>query len=516
MFVALFILSSLFAPNYDLVLKNGTIVDGSGQPSYRADLAIKDGKIVAIGPSLTGANLYVDEKGQIIAPGFVDVHTHAENILKYPQAWNFIHDGVTTVIIGNCGGSTLKVKDFFSQLTKESPAINVATLVGHNSVRTEAMGGAFNRDPTKTEMETMEALVSEGMKEGAVGFSTGLEYVPGTYSKTSEIVDLAKIAQSFGGIYTSHMRSEGLHEKEALAETFEVGKDAAIPIEVSHIKLDCEPAWGQADARLKQISLARKNGIRVTQDVYPYIAYSTTLGLLVPSSAFDGGINALREKLSNPIEKQKILDGMTEIRRASGEADYAWVTIASNKDPRLNGLKIPEAARRREGSAGLAGQIALILELESEGGASGVFFAMDEDDLVTFMQNPRTMIISDSTVEALNGADVPHPRAYGSNARVLAEYVRKRHVMGLEEAIRRMTSLPAETFKIRDRGAIKEGYWADLTIFDPKKIQDLATFANPRVYPAGIKDVLVNGKFVIQNSAETGQGPGRPIRRDTP
>jgi N-acyl-D-amino-acid deacylase len=449
-------------PTYDVVLKNGTILDGSGKEPYQADIGIKDGKIAAIGPNLTGGREFVNESGLSIAPGFIDVHTHAENILKYPKAWNFVHDGVTTVIIGNCGGSTLDVTDFFSKLVEAKPSINVATLVGHNSVRTSAMGGTFDRPPTDAEMGKMETLVQKAMKAGAVGFSTGLEYVPGTYSKTDEVVDLAKIAKSLGGIYTSHMRSEGLHEKEALAETFEVGSKAAIPVEVSHIKLDCRPTWGQSTIRLKQIDDARHTGVAITQDVYPYTAYSTTLGLLLPSSAFDGGETALRAKLANPDEKQKILDAMAQIRLDSGEKDYGWVAIASNKDPRLNGLRIPEAAKRREGSADLPSQINLILELMNEGGASGVFFAMNEDDLITFMRNPRTMIISDSTVQALNDAEVPHPRAYGSNARVLAEYVRQHHVLSLPDAIRRMTSLPAETFKIKNRGSIKEGYYADL------------------------------------------------------
>lgn len=516
MLFALLLAAVLPDPDYDIVLKNGMILDGTGKDPYKADIGIKNGLIAAIGPNLKGGRINYNEKGQTIAPGFIDVHTHAENIIQLPHASNFVHDGVTTVVIGNCGGSTLHVKDFFQQLVAKRPAINVATLVGHNSVRTEAMGGTFDRDPSPLELKKMEALVLQGMKDGAVGFSSGLEYVPGTYSKIDEVSDLAKIASSFGGIYTSHMRSEGLHEKEALAETFQVGKDAAIPVEVSHIKLDAKPFWGQAFERIKQIDEARQKGVTITQDVYPYTAYSTTIGLLLPSSAFDGGKKALQARLANPIERQKIVDAMVQIRQDSGEPDYGWVAIASNDDRQLNGLRIPEAAKRKKGSASLGNQIALVLDLVQEDRASGVFFAMSEDDLKLFMQNPRTMIISDSTVQSFGDADVPHPRAYGSNARVLAEYVRKEHVLELPDAIRRMTSLPAKTFKIQKRGEIKEGNWADLVVFDPDKIQDQATFANPRVYPTGIKDVLVNGVFVLQGGAETQAGPGQPVKRENP
>lgn len=504
---------ALHVPEYDLVLKNGTIYDGSGNDGYKADVAIKNGLIAAIGSNLRGGRLTIDEKGMAIAPGFIDVHTHAENVLQYPRASNFVHDGVTTVVVGNCGGSTLDVKDFFARLTQSKPSINVATLVGHNSIRSKAMGGDFDRAPSERELHRMEVLVSEAMKQGALGFSTGLEYVPGTYAKATEVADLAKVASSSGGIYTSHLRSEGAHEKEALAETFKVGKDAAMPVEVSHIKLDARPYWGEAKDRLKQIDDARKKGIAITQDVYPYTAYSTTLGLLIPSSAFDGGQSALRGRLANPDSRKVIVDGMAEIRRQQGEAGYGWVAIASNKDRSLNGLRIPEAAKVKKGSDSLDSQINLILDLMAEGGASGVFFAMSEDDLTTFLQDPRTMVISDATVQSLNDVDVPHPRAYGSNARVLAEYVRKRHILELSDAIRRMTKLPAETFKIDKRGEVKEGYHADLVVFDPAKVQDLATFSNPRVYPAGIKDVYVNGQAVLQNGTETGVGSGIPVRR---
>jgi N-acyl-D-amino-acid deacylase len=515
------LLAPIFSPprfDYDLVLKNGTIIDGTGSDPYKADIGISEGRIAVIAPHIADgdAKQTVDEAGQIIAPGFIDVHTHAENILEFPKAWNFVHDGVTTVIVGNCGGSKLDINKFFSDLLAAKSSINVATLVGHNSVRTEAMGGAFDRPPTKQELTKMESLVSSAMRDGAVGFSTGLEYVPGTYAKTDEIEDLAQIASKQGGIYTSHMRSEGLHEKEALEETFEIGKQAAMPVEVSHIKLDCRPAWGKANDLLAQIDGARKDGMPVTQDVYPYTAYSTTLALLLPSSALDGGQAALRKRLADPKERKKILNQMAQIRMDSGERDYGWVAIASNKDPHLNGMRIPEAAKHRSGSDSLNSQIDLVLDLVSECCSSGVFFAMNEEDLETFMRNPRTMIISDSTVEKLDSTSSPHPRAFGSNARVLAEYVRGKQVLTLPDAIRRMTSLPAQTFKIRNRGVVKEGYYADLTVFDADKVQDTATFANPKSYPVGIKDVLVNGKFVLHDSADTLEGPGVPVKRDQP
>ncbi|HWD41846.1 MAG TPA: D-aminoacylase [Fimbriimonas sp.] len=513
--IALLALTALLQDNtYDLIIRGGEIVDGSGKDGYIADVAIKGNKIAAIGPNLKGSSKYIDAKGLVVAPGFIDVHTHAENILTLPRAENFVHDGVTTVVIGNCGGSTLDVKKFFRQLNQVQPAINVATLVGHNSVRKEAMGGDYDRAPTKAELTKMEELVHKAMSDGAVGFSTGLEYVPGTYSKTDEVVDLAKIAASFGGIYTSHMRSEGTHEKEALKETFEVGKEGNLPVEVSHIKLDAKPYWGEAEERLKQVSDAREKGIQVTQDVYPYTAYSTTIGLLLPSWVFDGG--KLKENLADPDKRKKIESDMVDIRKESGQPDYQWVAIASNDDRRLNGLRIPAAAKLVKGSDSLESQISLIFDLVQENRSSGVFFAMSEDDLVTFMKNPRTMIISDSTAESSKSPDLPHPRAYGSNARVLGQYVREKHVLELPDAIRRMTSLPAKTFKIKDRGLIETGKYADLVVFNPKTIEDQATYPNPRVFPVGIDYVFVNGTPVLEHAAQTKAGPGVPVRRDEP
>jgi N-acyl-D-amino-acid deacylase len=457
----------------------------------------------------------VDLRGQIAAPGFIDVHTHAENVLSLPEAENFARMGVTTIVTGNCGTSAPDVAAFLKEIDTKGASVNVATLVGHNTVRSAAMGGSFNRPPTPEELEKMRAAVAEGMRAGAVGLSTGLIYLPGSFSKTAEIVELAKAAAAHGGLYASHMRNEGARIEEALEELFTVAREARIPAEVSHIKLSGNANWGRADRVLALIDRARAEGLRITQDQYMYTASSTGIGSnLIPDWAREGGRDDYRKRLNDPAAKARIIAEMREALAKRGAKDYAYAVIASYRaDRRLNGKSLPEAAKLARGSDSLEDQIELVLEIEANGGAGGVFHGMSEEDLRDFLRHPNTMIASDAGVRRL-GEDVPHPRGYGNNARLLARYVRDEKLLALQEGVRRMTALPAESFGFKDRGRLRPGMRADIAVFDLAAVKDPSTFSDPHHYAEGFTHVLVNGKFVLRDGRHTGQKPGRAVRRE--
>ena len=514
--VLLSLQTAVRSATYDLVIRHGRVVDGSGNPAFFADVAVKDGRIAIIGRVTGEAATEIEATNLIVAPGFIDVHTHADDVVEQPRAENFLRMGVTTVVVGNCGGSTLDVGKFFREVEAKKISINVATLIGHNTVREKAMGGNFDRPPTAEEMAKMQSLVDRAMKDGAVGLSTGLIYLPGTFSKPDEIVELAQAVTPYVGIYTSHMRHEDTRIYEALDEVFRVAREAHLRAEVSHIKLGGEKAWGQADKVLAYLEQARASGLDITQDQYAYTASSTTMRQLIPDDAFDGGKKKFQEIIAAPALKAKLVAQMKEKIHARGRGDYAYAVIASYQhDPALNGLNIVEATKKVRGSDSLDDQIELILELEMNGSASGVFHGMSEEDLQKFMRHPNTMIACDSGLREL-GKDMPHPRGYGNNARVLGRYVRELKVLRLEDAIRKMTSLPANTFQLKQRGELHEGNWADITIFDPEKISDPATYNDPHHYALGIPYVLVNGVPVIKNNKHTGAKPGAALRHHSP
>jgi len=510
------LLSTAPAAPYDLAIRHGRIVDGTGNPAYFADLAIHDGKVVKIGKIVDPARTEIDAKGMIVAPGFVDVHTHADEIVEQPKAENFLRMGVTTLVVGNCGGSELNVGKLFADIEREKVSPNIATLIGHNTVRQKAMGGSFDRPPTPEEMERMQTLVDQAMKDGAVGLSTGLIYLPGVFSKTEEIIALAKIAARYDGIYASHMRHEDSQIFAALDEVFRIAREAQIRAEVSHLKLSGEKAWGQADTVLAYFEKARATGLDITQDQYAYTASSTTMRQLIPDDAFNGGRTNFLKLINDPTAKAQLVARMKEKIRARGREDYAYAVIASYRhDPSLSGLNIVEATRKTRGKDSLDDQIEMILELEINGSASGVFHGMNEADLQKFMQHPNTMIACDSGLREF-GKGVPHPRGYGNNARVLGRYVRELKVLRLEDAIRKMTSLPANTFRLKNRGLLKEGFWADVVVFDPEKVTDPAAFNDPHHYATGIPHVLVNGIAVIAHSEHTGAKPGFGLKHTAP
>ena len=456
-------------------------------------MAVLGGRIVAVGRVPEAGAHEIDAAGCIVAPGFIDVHTHAEGILRLPLAENFIRQGVTSLVLGNCGGSELDLAAFFAEVERIEVAPNVASLIGHNTVRSKAMGGSFNRAPTAEELTEMKRLVEQAMRDGAVGLSTGLIYQPGVFAETKEIVELARVAASFDGIYTSHMRSEGDRILDSLNEVARIAREAGIRCEVSHIKLSGNNNWGRAAEVLGAIEKARAEGLDITQDQYAYTASSTGLSQLVPHWAREGGTTAYAERYADEAARKRMSDEMREALARRKKDTYDWVTIAAcPSDASLNGKAVPEAARLRRGTDTLDDQIALILELQRTNDTAGIFHGISEDDLRAFMA---------------------HPRGYGNHARVLGRYVRELGVLRLEDAIRKMTSLPATTFRLKDRGVIRVGAWADITVFDPAQVTDNATYDQPHQYATGMHCVIVNGVPVVRDDAVTGARPGRVLRR---
>lgn len=500
-------------PAFDLVITNARVVDGAGNPWFRADVGIKGGKIARVGrvPASEGRRA-IDARGRVVAPGFIDVHAHTEDIYSLPDAENFVRMGVTSLVTGNCGGSVVEVGKFLDRIKETPLAVNLATLVGHNSVRREVFGSA-NRAPTPEELEKMRALVERAMREGAVGLSTGLIYVPGVYAKTDEVLELARVAARHGGIYATHMRSEGLSVAEAIRESIEIGEKAGMPVEISHFKVSAKKLWGGSGATLDLVRAARARGLSVTVDQYAYTASSTSLDSRLPEWLLEGGREEGKKRLEDAAQRERVVREMREGLKRSGFKDYSHAMVASYRTkPEYNGKSIAEITKLARGKSDLGAQIEQVLEMYAAGGAQMVYHSMDEADVRRIMREPFTMIASDSGVRRF-GEGVPHPRGYGNNARVLGLYTRELRLITLEDAVRKMTSLPAQTFGLQDRGLVREGMAADLVIFDDATIADRATFAEPHQYPEGVHCVVVNGVAVLEDGRLTGARPGAALRR---
>lgn len=505
--------SFLFAQHTaDILIKNGRIIDGTGNSWYYADIAVKDGKIISIGKlSAATASKIIDAKGLIVTPGFIDVHGHIEGgVFERPTADNYIYDGVTTVVTGNCGGSADSMKDFFRQLDSMKTSINIASLIGHNTVRRQAMG-LDDRLATAGEQKKMEELVAQAMKEGAVGLATGLIYLPGMYSNTDEVVGLAKSAAAYGGIYASHIRNEESKVMAAINEAINIGIQANIPVQISHFKVSHKANWGRSKETLPLIENARKNGYDVTIDQYPYTASSTNLGVRLPDWALAGGNDSLKKRINDPVIHQKIIDEMLAQLKEYKYKNYSYAVVASHRaDSTYNGKSISEINKLKGRKPKAREEAETILDMMLAGGAQMVYHGMHEDDVRFFLKYPFNMIGADGGVS--NGRGMPHPRTYGTNARVLGKYVREEKIISLEEAIRRMTSLAAQKFQLKDRGLLKEGYAADIVIFDENEVNDKATFENPHQFSAGFKYVLVNGQLVIENEKHNGVRSGMTLK----
>jgi N-acyl-D-amino-acid deacylase len=499
-------------PAYDLVITNARVVDGSGNPWFRADVAVKGGRVARVGrvAASEGARS-IDASGKILAPGFIDVHAHVEDIYEQPDAENFVRMGVTTLVTGNCGGSAVDVGKFLGRVRETPLSVNLATLVGHNSVRREVFGLA-NRAPSPEELERMKALVEQSMRDGAVGLSTGLIYVPGTYAKTDEVLELARVAARHGGVYATHMRNEGLRVEEAIRESIEIGERAGLPVQISHFKISAKKHWGRSDITLGLVREARRRGLPVTVDQYAYTASSTSLDSRLPDWVLEGGREEGKKRLADPAQRRRAAREMKDGLKRSGHKDFSYAMVASHRaKPEYNGKSIAEITRLARGKKDVDSQIEQILELYSAGGAQMVYHSMSEEDVRLIMREPFTMIASDSGVRRF-GEGVPHPRGYGNNARVLGTYVRQLGLVTLEDAVRKMTSLPAQTFGFRDRGLVREGMAADLVIFDDASVADPSTFERPHQYAAGFSHVVVNGAVVLDAGRLTGARPGAALR----
>jgi N-acyl-D-amino-acid deacylase len=502
------------APRFDLVITNARVVDGTGNPWFRADVAVKDGRIARIGRiNPADAAKVLDARGQIVAPGFIDVHTHVETIYEQPDAENFVRMGVTSLVTGNCGYSATDIAGFLGKIKEQPLTVNLATLVAHGSVRSKVMG-LENRAPSPEELRQMEALVEQAMKDGAVGLSTGLIYLPGTYAKTDEIVALARVAARYGGLYATHMRNEGNDVMPAIRESLQIGEQAGMPVEISHFKISSRKLWGQSAQTVGLVREARQRGQVVTVDQYAYTASSTSLDSRLPSWLLEGGREEGKKRLAEKSVRERVAREMKEALKAGGFKDYDYAVVAGYEpDSSFNGKSIAAITKQVRGKKDVNSQIEQIIEMYIAGGAGMIYHGMNETDVQSIMREPFTMIASDSAVRRF-GEGVPHPRSYGNNARVLGHYVRELRVLSLEDAIRKMTSLPAQTFNLRDRGLLREGFAADLVIFDDSTIADRATFEQPHQYPSGISYVIVNGESVLADGKLTGARPGQALRHE--
>lgn len=510
----LFLPLSIFSqqPGCDILINNGKIIDGTGNNWYYGSVAVKDGKIIAVGRQLNyTAKKTIDATGLVIAPGFIDVHTHLEgDEAREPTAKSFIYDGVTTCITGNCGSSETNIGKYLAWIDSLKLSINVASLIGHNDVRKAVMGRA-NRDATPEEMKKMESLVEKAMKDGAVGMSTGLIYIPGTYTKTPEIVDLAKIVSKYHGVYSTHMRDEGDSVTEAIEEALTIGREAKLPVEISHFKLSGQQNWGRSKITVPMIEAARREGIDVTIDQYPYTASSTSISTLIPDDILADGQDSINARLQRPQVRKYVTDEMLKKVRKRKLKHFSYPVVAYfAPDTSYNGKSIEQINLMKGRKHTATEETKTVMDIMMQGGASAVFHGMSEDDIKRIMKYPYNMFACDATIRVFNSG-MPHPRGYGTNARILGKYVREEKVLTLEEAIRRMTSLPAQKFQLRDRGLIREGMAADILVFDENKVKDLATFEKPHAYSTGFQFVLVNGVLTVDKGVHTEVRAGRAL-----
>lgn len=501
---------------FTYLLRGGTIVDGSGSDRFTGDIAVAGDRIVRVSRTpldTAQAQHVIDARGLVVAPGFIDSHAHVEDLAQHPLAENFIRQGVTTVWYAPDGGMPWPLADAMARLERGGHAPNIAFFAGHNAIRRQVMGTA-NRAPTADELERMKALVARSMDEGAIGLSTGLRYVPGIYSETDEVIELARVAARYGGFYSSHIRDEGPGSIDAVREVVRIAEEARIPAVVSHHKLMGQPQWGQSVQTLAIIDEARARGLDVMLDQYPYDATSTGTAVLFPAWSLSGGNDSLRARLADPAQRARIIEGMRQtIIEERGGGDLARIRIASYGANRSwNGKTFADIARERGRAADLDFAVELGVEIQTNGGASGVWHVVDEADIRRIMRHPWTMISSDGGIN-VPGVGHPHPRGNGAFARLHARYVRDEPVLTLEEAVRKMTSLPAARMKDATRGRLAEGMLADIAVFDPDRFEDRATYEDPHQYAVGMQHVLVRGVPVLSDGEPTGERPGRVLRR---
>jgi N-acyl-D-aspartate/D-glutamate deacylase len=499
---------------FDVIFAGGTIVDGLGNARYRGDVGIKGERIVAIsadGLNALDAGTLIDASGLIVSPGFIDNHAHIQTTIhEHPLAENFTRQGITTLIASLHSGDQPWPLDEYASSLRVAP--NVGFFAGHTWARTQVLGTA-NRPPDHDELQAMRDLVEESMRQGALGLSTGLLYVPANYAQTEEVIELAKVAAQYGGIYVTHMRNEASGLLDSVNETIRIGEEANIPVHINHHKVVGAQQWGQSEQTLALIDAARASGIDITHDLYPYTASSTRSAVLFPQWSLAGGAEEFAKRIADPEQNQLIREEMREIimidRTGSDLSRIQFRVLYS--DPSYNGKRLADLAADRGLPNNLESGIDLIIELQLKGGFSVIFHAMDEADVIRILKHPISMIETDGDPVSY-GDGFPHPRSYGAFPRVLARYVRELGVLTLEEAIRKMTSLAADQYNQTERGRIVAGAFADLVVFDADTVNDEATYTDPHRYPSGIQHVMVNGQFVIRSGALTGERPGMWIR----
>ena len=530
---------------YDLLIRGGRVVDGTGRRAFDADVAVRGDRVVRVGsvPATARAKRTIDASGLVVAPGFIDMLGQSEHyVLIDPRAMSKVMQGVTTEVTGEGGSAapvnerTLKedepfnrrfnlnvdwrtLHEYFRRLGVSGSGVNLATFVGATQVRAYVVG-FDNRDPTPQELEQMKSLVAEAMEDGALGLSTSLQYVPARFAKTGEIVELAKVARRYGGIYATHQRSEANALDASLAEVFEIARRARIPTEIWHLKAAYRKNWGRMPQVLAKIRAARARGLDVTADVYPYTAASTGLAACLPPWAVEGGGEKMLARLRDPATRARI---RADILRDSNEWENIYLgsgggsgvlvgSVFNRELEALQGKRISEIAKE-QGKDELETLFDIIVADRGQTGA--IYFMMSEDDLRAALREPFVGVCTDSGARATDGplsGSKSHPRGWGTYPRILSRYVRDERLLTLEQAVHKMTGRPAARVGLRDRGVIRVGAFADITVFDPARVRDLATFEQPNQYPEGIHYVVVNGQLEVDEGRRTPVNAGRPLR----
>lgn len=531
----------------DLLLRGASVVDGTGRRAFHADITVSKGRISSIENAGTGqlASRKINADGLTLAPGFVDVHTHCDfSLPSFPRAESMTRQGVTTQVVGNCGispfpvvparekllreysafldaglpwGSWHSAEEFFTFLEKLPLASNIAVQIGHGTVRIAAMGFDTG-SPNDQDLETMCKFVTEAMIAGAVGMSSGLTYAPASAASTAELIALAKVLAPYGGVYSSHIRSEATGLIEAVTEAIEIGSATGVPVQISHLKVMGRNNWHKIEDTLRLIDQAVNDGVNIAMDQYPYSAGSTGLAIILPRWAMAGGVAEMQRRLQDPeqrlsIRTQIIKQDAEDIRAGLRELDTDVVVIADVPPGRYKQYVGQSLTQIGQSVGAHPVDVALDMLEEFGNGILTLVHGQSQENVRTVMQHPRTMIASDGWTLSPTEGGMPHPRSYGTFARVLGRYVREEHVLTLEEAVRKMTSLPASRFSLTDRGLIREGFHADMVLFDDKTILDTATFEDPHQFAIGVKYVLVNGELVIEEGQDTGVVAGRVLKR---
>lgn len=528
---------------WTLLLRGGTVVDGSGAPGVRADVAVEGDRIAAVGPGLGGeAGRIVDAAGLVVAPGFIDIHSHSDLFyLGCPAAESKLRQGVTTEVVGMCSfspapaprarrasveawlaeiGNRFPIEwetfgEYLERLRAARPSINIVHFVGHGALRLATVGPE-DRPPAPEEQRRMEHLLAEALAAGAFGYSTGLVYPPSAYARTEELVALARAMAPRGGLYFSHIRGEAATLEAAVEEAVAIGEAAGVSVQIAHVKASGREHWGKMDAALRKITDARARGVDVHADVYPYTAGSTKMANLLPAWVHDGGRARFLARIREPASRGRILEecavGAEGWRSVNGTLAWADVMIAACSRRELEGLRLAElAARRRQPAA----EAMLDLLAEEEGQVAMVVFSQAEENVVKALCHPHVMIGSDSiglTAGPGPHPGRPHPRMYGTFPRVLGRYVREQKLLSLETAVHKMTGMPAAKLRLRDRGLVRPGYAADLALFAPDTVRDEATYADPHRHPTGIPYVVVNGQLVVDGGRMQALPAGRVLR----